>query len=85
MAKIEIYTWSTCPFCKRALALLDSKGMEYVNYDITGDNEAREKMIERTSGSKSVPQVFVDDKSYGGFDDINMMDINDELDAVLGV
>ncbi len=83
MAKIEIYTWSTCPYCTRAKALLDSKGVEYTNYDITGDDAARSKMIERTGGPKSVPQVFVDDKHYGGCDDLHALDAQGKLDGIL--
>ncbi|MGH1378258.1 MAG: glutaredoxin 3 [Alphaproteobacteria bacterium] len=83
MAKIEIYTWSTCPYCTRAKALLDSKGVEYTNHDITGDDAARSKMIERTGGPKSVPQVFVDDKHYGGCDDLHALDAQGKLDGIL--
>ncbi len=83
MAKIEIYTWSTCPYCTRAKALLDSKGVAYTNYDITGDDAARAKMIERTGGPKSVPQVFVNDVHYGGFDDIHALDAQGKLDGIL--
>lgn len=83
MAKVEIYTWSTCPFCTRAKALLDSKGVKYTEYDITGDEPAREKMKERTGGPKSVPQIFIDDKHYGGCDDIHALDAKGELDTIL--
>lgn len=83
MAKIEIYTWSTCPFCKRAKALLDSKGAEYTEYDITGDEAARAKMVERTGGPKSVPQIFVDDDLIGGCDDIHALDKQGKLDPML--
>ena len=83
MAKVEIYYWTTCPFCKRARALLDSKGIDYIGYDITGDDEARAKMIERTGGPKSVPQIFIDDKLIGGCDDIHALNANGELDALL--
>ena len=83
MAKIEIYTWSTCPFCKRAKALLDSKGAEYTEYDITGDEAARAKMVERTGGPKSVPQIFVDDNLIGGCDDIHALDKQGKLDPIL--
>lgn len=85
MAKIEIYTWLTCPYCMRAKALLDGKGVAYTNYDITGDDVARTKMIERTGGPKSVPQVFVDDKHYGGCDDIHALDAQGKLDGILGL
>ncbi len=83
MAKIEIYTWSTCPYCTRAKALLDSKGVAYTNYDITGDDAARAKMIERTGGPKSVPQIFVDDKHYGGCDELHDLDAQGKLDGIL--
>ena len=83
--KIEIYTWSTCPYCRRALELLNAKGVEFTNYDITGDDGARAKMIERTGGPKSVPQVFVDDVHYGGCDDIHALDDQGKLDGILGI
>ena len=83
MAKIEIYTWSTCPFCKRGKSLLDSKGVEYTEYDITGDEEARSKMKERTGGPKSVPQIFIDNEHIGGCDDLHDLDGKGELDQKL--
>ena len=83
MAKIEIYTWTTCPYCRRAKALLDSKGVEYTEYNITGDEAARAKMVERTGGPKSVPQIFVDDKLIGGCDDIHALDAQGQLDSIL--
>ncbi len=83
MAKVEIYYWTTCPFCMKARSLLDSKDIEYTGYDITGDNDARAKMIERTGGPKSVPQIFIDDKYIGGCDDIHALDNSGELDKLL--
>ncbi len=79
MAKIEIYTWSTCPFCVRAKKLLDRKGAQYTEYVITGDDAARAKMIERTGGPKSVPQIFIDDKHIGGCDDLHELDYDGKL------
>lgn len=83
MANVEIYTWTTCPYCKRAKALLDSKSVKYTEYDITGDEAARAKMVERTGGPKSVPQIFINDKHYGGCDDVHELDANGELDEIL--
>ena len=83
MAKVEIYYWSTCPYCKRARALLDSKGVKYTGYDITDDDEARAKMAERTGGPRSVPQIFIDDKLIGGSDDIHALDAEGKLDTLL--
>jgi len=83
MAKVEIYYWTTCPFCVKALALLDKKGVTCEGYDITGNEAARAKMIERTGGPKSVPQIFIDDKHYGGCDDLHALDAKGELDGLL--
>lgn len=83
MAKVEIYYWTTCPYCRKALALLDAKGVDYEGYDITGDDAARAKMIERTGGPKSVPQIFIDDQHIGGCDDIHALDAKGELDPLL--
>ncbi len=83
MSNIEIYTWSTCPFCRKAKLLLDNKGVEYTEYDITGDEDARAKMVERTGGPKSVPQIFIDNRHIGGCDDIHALDEKGELDPLL--
>jgi glutaredoxin 3 len=82
-AKVEIYYWTTCPFCVRALKLLDRKGVDYIRYDITGDDAARAKMIERTGGPKSVPQIFIDDKLIGGCDDLHELDYDGKLNDML--
>ena len=84
MAKIEIYTWKTCPFCTRAKQLLDMKDVDYTEYMIQGDDDARAKMVERTGGPKSVPQIFIDNKHIGGCDDIHALEAKGELDPLLG-
>jgi glutaredoxin 3 len=82
-AKVEIYTWTSCPFCIRAKALLDKKGVQYTDYDITGDSEARQKMAERSNGQRSVPQIFINDQHIGGCDDIHALESQGKLDALL--
>ena len=82
-ANIEIYTWSTCPFCIRAKRLLDKKGVEYTEYCLDGDEAGRDKMTERTGGPRSVPQIFIDDKYIGGCDDIHALDRQGGLDPLL--
>ena len=82
-AKVEIYTWSRCPFCIRAKALLDQKGVEYQEYCIDGDQEARAKMKSRANGRSSLPQIFIDDRHIGGCDDIYDLDAQGELDSLL--
>lgn len=82
-AKVEIYTWTSCPFCIRAKALLNKKGVKYTDYDITGDSEARQKMSERANGQRSVPQIFINDQHIGGCDDIHALESKGKLDALL--
>ncbi|MGL6284316.1 MAG: glutaredoxin 3 [Microcoleaceae cyanobacterium] len=82
-AKVEIYTWTSCPFCIRAKVLLDKKGVKYTDYDITGDSEARQKMSERANGLRSVPQIFINDQHIGGCDDIHALEFQGKLDGLL--
>ncbi|WP_008310899.1 glutaredoxin 3 [Leptolyngbya sp. PCC 6406] len=81
--KIEIYTWSRCPFCIRAKALLDRKGAQYTEYCIDGDEAARSQMAQRTQGPRSLPQIFINDAYIGGCDDIHALDRQGSLDPLL--
>ncbi|MBD2038089.1 glutaredoxin 3 [Leptolyngbya sp. FACHB-321] len=82
-ANVEIYTWSTCPFCIRAKALLDRKGVEYTEYCIDGDEPARSKMSQRANGRRSVPQIFINDQHIGGCDDMTALNAQGKLDSLL--
>lgn len=82
-AKVEIYTWSRCPFCIRAKGLLDRKGVEYNEYCIDGDEDARDKMRERANGRSSLPQIFINDRHVGGCDDLYALEKQGELDNLL--
>lgn len=82
-AMVEIYTWSSCPFCIRAKALLDQKGIEYSEYCIDGNEEARAKMAQRSNGKRSLPQIFIDDRHIGGCDDLHALNRQGELDLLL--
>jgi glutaredoxin 3 len=80
---IEIYTWSRCPFCIRAKALLDRKGVNYTEYCIDGDEAARDQMSDRAQGRRSVPQIFINDRHIGGCDDVHALERQGQLDALL--
>lgn len=83
--KIEIYTKWACPYCVRAKALLDSKGVSYEEYDITMGGPKRAEMLERVPGATTVPQVLIDDRPVGGCDDIHALDRQGRLDPLLGL
>ena len=82
-ANVEIYTWSTCPFCIRAKALLKQKGVDFTEYCIDGDNAARNKMAERANGQRSLPQIFINDQHIGGCDALYNLEARDKLDNLL--
>ncbi len=83
MAKVEIYTWSACPYCRKAKALLDAKGVDYQEYNLDGDEPGRDKMALRAHGRRSVPQIFIDDRHIGGCDDIHALEEKGGLDKLL--
>ncbi|MFQ3617358.1 MAG: glutaredoxin 3 [Cyanobacteriota bacterium] len=82
-ANVEIYTWSTCPFCIRAKALLNKKGVNFTEYCIDGDEAARAAMADRANGRRSLPQIFIDGVHVGGCDDLHALDRQGKLDAML--
>lgn len=82
-ANVEVYTWRTCPFCIRAKALLARKGVDFTEYTIDGDEDARDKMAQRGNGKRSVPQIFINNVHVGGCDDIHALDAKGKLDELL--
>lgn len=84
-AKVEIYTKWGCPYCVRAKALLDGKGVSYTEYDITMGGPKRAEMQERAPGAMTVPQIFINDQAVGGSDDIHALDRAGKLDPLLGL
>ena len=69
MMNLEIYSKDWCPYCKKAKALLQAENLGYTEIDVTQDLEREQEMVER-SGRRSVPQIFVDGRAVGGFDDL---------------
>lgn len=82
-AKVEIYTWMTCPFCIRAKLLLWWKGVDFTEYKIDGNDVARDNMATRANGRRTVPQIFVNDRHLGGCDDLYELDGKNQLDPLL--
>ncbi len=83
MAKVEIYSTQTCPYCVKAKVLLDKKGAEYTEIDVTHDDQARMDLIKKANGMRTVPQIFIDDQHIGGCDDLYDLDKKGKLDPLL--
>jgi GrxC family glutaredoxin len=84
MADIQVYTKEWCPYCTWAKALLNAKGLSYREVDVTVDPAAEQEMIVR-SGLRTVPQIFIDGESIGGFDALSSLNATGELDRRLGL
>jgi glutaredoxin 3 len=85
MAEVEMYTTMFCPYCSRARALLERKGVGFVEIDIAEEPQRRAEMIRRASGRYTVPQIFIDGEHIGGCDDLLALDRAGKLDAKLGI
>ena len=83
MARVEIYTKSFCPYCARAKRLLDEKGVDYDEFEISGGGEKREEMIQRAGGRTTVPQIFIEGRHIGGSDDLAALERQGQLDPLL--
>jgi glutaredoxin 3 len=83
MPKIRMYTSAVCPYCINAERLLRSKGVadiERIRIDL--QPELRQEMMEKT-GRRTVPQIYIDERHIGGFDDLRALDLAGELDPLL--
>ena len=81
--KVEIYTKFGCGYCHRAKRLLDEKGVEYEEYDITMGGPKRAEMQERRPDARTVPQIFIDGEAIGGSDDLAALERAGTLDRLL--
>lgn len=83
MAKVEIYTREFCPYCSRALQLLDKKGVAYTHVDAGMDASKKAEMVQRADGARTFPQIFINDTHVGGCDDLFVLESKGHLDGML--
>ena len=83
MAKVEIYTREFCPFCTRALQLLDRKGVTYTHIDAGMDPDKKAEMVRRAEGARTFPQIFINDDHVGGCDELYALENKGHLDGLL--
>jgi glutaredoxin 3 len=83
VAKIEVYTTAYCPYCRQAKSLLKQKGVAFEEIDVSGDAAMREKMIELSGGRRTVPEIFINGKIVGGYDELRTLEDEGKLDSLL--
>lgn len=81
--KVDIYTKFGCGFCYRAKSLLENKGVEYQEFDITMGGPKKDEMLERAPGARTVPQIFIGETYVGGSDELAALESAGKLDALL--
>ena len=84
MPVIEIFTQPWCPYCSRAVSLLQKKNVAFKEIDAPHGTAEREEATRRSGGQSSVPQIFIDGRAIGGCDDLMALERAGKLDALLG-
>jgi len=82
--EIVMYSTAWCPYCVRARALLERKGLTIHEIKVDEDPAERAAMLARSGGRRTVPQIFVGDQHVGGFDELYALDKAGKLDALTG-
>ena len=83
MTQVTIYTKPFCPYCVRAVSLLEKKGVEFTEIEAAFDPEKRQEMMQRSNGRATFPQIFIGDEHIGGCDDMMALEQTGKLDALL--
>jgi glutaredoxin 3 len=83
MAHVTIYTKPYCPYCIRALDLLEQKGADVTDISAAFDPEKKAEMISKSGGRTTYPQIFIGETHIGGSDDLAALERDGKLDALL--
>jgi len=81
-ADVRIYVTTFCPYCVQAKRLLKKKEVTYTEINVDSRDDLRTWLV-GASGQRTVPQVFINGKSVGGFTDIDALDRKGKLDTLL--
>jgi len=83
MKPVRIYTTPICPYCVRAKSLLAKKGVAVEEVDVFMDAAARDEMLAKSGGARTVPQIFIGDTHVGGCDELYALEKSGKLDPLL--
>ena len=83
MSKVTIYTKPYCPYCVRALGLLEDKGVDFTEIEAGFDPDKRREMVQRSGGRATFPQIFIGERHIGGCDEMMALERSGQLDPLL--
>jgi len=82
-ARVIVYSTPFCGYCSAVKRILHAKGADFTEIDVLFEPQSRDEMIERSGGRRTVPQIFIDGRHIGGFDDLSALDEAGELERLL--
>jgi glutaredoxin 3 len=82
MASVKVYTREYCGYCDAARSLLDGKKIAYEDIDCSGDDQKR-AWLRAATGQSTVPQIFIGEKSIGGYTELRALDRSGQLERLL--
>ena len=85
MKKIVIYTGPNCAHCRWAIALLNQKNIDFVEYNIGENPIKRDEMLEKSNGARTVPQIFVGEHHVGGNVELQTLEKEGRLNSLLDI
>lgn len=83
MAEVIIYRTTYCGYCDMAKRLFTQMGVTFREIDVTGDHDMRIQLVKMTGGRRTIPQIFIDGVSVGGYTDVAALQRSGELDELL--
>jgi len=83
MAEVVLYTSTFCGYCVAAKRLLERKGVAFEEINLQLQPERRAEMLARSEGRYTVPQIFIDGRGIGGYDELSALESKGELDGLL--
>ncbi len=81
--RVKIYSTGTCPICDKTKTLLNKWSIPFEEAKIDIDRDAYKEMSQKTNNARSVPQITIDGKWIGGFTELTMLHMDDELDDLM--
>ena len=81
--KILVYTSNNCTFCRSAKELLINKKLKFEEINISQNNNLKDEMIKKTNGLMTVPQIFINSKHIGGFEELKKLESSKKLDGII--
>ena len=83
MKNITVYTGPMCSYCDATKRLLNKKNIPFKEINIALEEGKMEEMLKKSNGMKTIPQIFIEDRHIGGYDELRALENKGELDKLL--